>query len=94
MVDESGVAVVLELERLRGAVNEGFARIDGRWDGMNQRTTENEKDIEKADRQNGERFAAIDRRLTSLERKVWIAAGAAAVAAGGSAAGIWSLIHP
>jgi hypothetical protein len=75
-MDEGG-AVLLELERLRGAVNEGFATVNGRLDGMSQRTTVTETDIEK-----------LETRVSTLEKKVWMAAGVAAVLSGGGAAGL------
>jgi hypothetical protein len=61
---DGDAAVLLELERLRGAVNEGFARVNGRLDGMDGRTTSTEGDVEK-----------LDKRISTLERKVWMASG-------------------
>lgn len=75
-MDETG-SVLLELERLRGAVNEGFATINGRLDSQLQRTDTAEKDIEK-----------LELRVSTLEKKVWMAAGVAAVLSGGGAAGL------
>lgn len=79
-MDEAG-AVLLELERLRGAVNEGFATVNGRLDGMTLRTTTAETDIEK-----------LETRVSALERKVWMASGLAAVLSGGGAAGVLALL--
>lgn len=79
-MDEAGV-VLLELERLRGAVNEGFATVNGRLDGMALRTTTAETDIEK-----------LETRVSSLEKKVWTVSGLAAVLSGGGAAGVLALM--
>lgn len=79
-MDESG-AVLLELERLRGAVNEGFATVNGRLDGMGQRTTATENDVEK-----------LDRRVSALEKRVWMACGIAALISGGSATTVLALM--
>lgn len=81
--------VALELERLRGAVNEGFATISGRLDGAMLRTQANEKDVEGL----SQRADAQDKRIAALERKVWLAAGAAAALTGGSMAGFWQIMH-
>lgn len=62
-MDESG-AVLLELERLRGAVDTGFATVNGRLDGMGQRTSAAETGMTK-----------LDERLSAVEKKVWKAAG-------------------
>lgn len=52
--------VAVELERLRGAVDTGFATLNGRLDTTLQRTTQAEKDI-------GE----LETRVTALERARW-----------------------
>lgn len=79
-MDETG-SVLLELERLRGAVNEGFATINGRLDSQLQRTDTAEKDIEK-----------LEARVSTLEKKVWAASGLAAVLSGGGVAGVLALL--
>ncbi|WP_267244340.1 hypothetical protein [Streptomyces sp. PR69] len=40
-------SVALELERLRGAVDTGFAKLNGRLDVALQRTSQTETDIEE-----------------------------------------------
>ena len=52
--------VALELERLRGAVDAGFARLSGRLDVALQRTDQAEKDI-----------TGLEQRVLSLERSRW-----------------------
>lgn len=79
-MDETG-SVLLELERLRGAVNEGFATINGRLDSQLQRTDTAERDITK-----------LEDRVSSLEKKVWAASGLAAVLSGGGVAGLLALL--
>jgi hypothetical protein len=75
-------AVLLELERLRGVVSTGFAEVNGRLDGMTQRTTATEGDVEK-----------LDKRISALEKKVWAACGIATLISGGTAATILALIN-
>lgn len=52
--------VALELERLRGAVDTGFTRLNGRLDLALQRTSQTEKDI-----------SDLEQRLAALERARW-----------------------
>lgn len=52
--------VAVELERLRGAVDTGFATLNGRLDTALQRTAQSEKDI-----------AGLEDRVTALERARW-----------------------
>ncbi|MFE5868825.1 hypothetical protein ACFQ6V_09245 [Streptomyces roseifaciens] len=66
--DQTGVAV--ELERLRGAVDTGFATLNGRLDVSLQRTTVAESDI-----------ADLERRIAALERARWPLPSLAAVVA-------------
>lgn len=73
--------VALELERLRGAMNTGFAQVNGKLDGLGRRTTDTESDVEK-----------LEARVSALEKRVWMAAGVAAVLSGGGAAGVLALV--
>lgn len=66
--DQAGV--VVELERLRGAVDTGFATLNGRLDVALQRTTTAESDI-----------ADLERRIAALERGRWPLPSLAAVVA-------------
>ncbi|MEU1778090.1 MULTISPECIES: hypothetical protein [Streptomyces] len=58
MPDQATVAV--ELERLRGSVDTGFARLEGRLDVLLQRTDTVEADI-----------VALGQRVTALEKGRW-----------------------
>lgn len=76
-------AVLLELERLRGVVSTGFAEVNGRLDGMAQRTTATELDVEK-----------LTARVSALERRVWMVSGVGSVLAIGCSGLLTSmLIH-
>lgn len=74
-------AVLLELERLRGTVGEGFATVNGRLDGMTQRDADTVQYVEK-----------LDRRVSALERKVWMAAGLVGVLAIGCSGLLTSML--
>ncbi|MFI9200149.1 hypothetical protein [Streptomyces sp. NPDC053048] len=65
-VPEPSVAV--ELERLRGSVDTGFARLEGRLDVLLQRTSAAESDI-----------AELEQRIAALERARWPLPSLAAV---------------
>lgn len=75
------VAIALELERLRGSLEAGFARVDGALALLVQRS-------DQTDRQ----LADHESRLDSLERSRWpLASVAALTAVGGLAAAAWEL---
>ncbi|MGW6598513.1 hypothetical protein [Streptomyces sp. NPDC055036] len=77
MTPQESTQVAVELERLRGAVAEGFATLNGRLDTTLQRTGQVEKDI-------GE----LETRVAALERARWpmptiaVLAGVAGTAVG------------
>ncbi|NGO71347.1 hypothetical protein [Streptomyces boncukensis] len=58
--------VALELEKLRGTVEAGFARLDGRLDLALQRTEQTEGEL-----------ARLGERVAALEQRVWAASGVA-----------------
>lgn len=80
MNDEGGIAVALS--DLRGAVNEGFAKLDGRLDMALQRTDMIERETME-----------LKRRVEQLEGKVWKFSIAAAALGTGGATGIIQLIQ-
>lgn len=76
------VTVALALAELRGAVDTGFAKLDGRLDMAFQRTDTVERDV-----------AELKTRVDALEAKLWRWAVAAAAAGTGGATGVWQLLH-
>ena len=75
--------VTLELERLRGAVDSGFARLDGRLDLLAQRDDQTDKQL-----------ADHEQRLAALERARWpLPSLAVLVGAAGCALSAWQLIR-
>ncbi|MEV6724546.1 hypothetical protein AB0M94_26855 [Streptomyces xanthochromogenes] len=75
------VPVALELERLRGTLEAGFARVDGALALLVQRS-------DQTDRQ----LADHESRLDALERNRWpVASIAALTAVTGTALGLWQL---
>lgn len=82
MTDDSP-DVTLELERLRGSVEAGFARLDGRLDILAQRDDQTDKALDDH-----------KRRLAALERARWPLPSLAILAgAAGCALSAWQLIH-
>ncbi|MFD8027803.1 hypothetical protein ACFV3F_03435 [Streptomyces sp. NPDC059717] len=82
MTPPESTAVAVELERLRGAVDTGFATLNGRLDVALQRTSTAESDITdlKAD-------------VEALKRNRWpLPALAALTGAGGLAVSVWQAI--
>ena len=83
MTDNDSRDVTLELERLRGAVESGFARLDGRLDLNAQRHDQTDKQL-----------TDHDERLDQLERARWpLPSLACLVAAAGCALSAWQLTH-
>lgn len=81
MGEDTG-AVAVALADLRGSVDTGFAKLNGRLDVALTRTGAAERKLDD-----------LERRVTAVEAKVWrIAAIASAVGAGG-ASGIWQLVQ-
>jgi hypothetical protein len=74
---QESTQVAVELERLRGAVDTGFATLNGRLDTALQRTTQVEKDV-----------GDLVQRVTTLEKARWpmptlgVLAGVAGAATG------------
>jgi hypothetical protein len=74
-------AVAVELAQLRGEIGTGLAEIKGSLGVLVERSDRATKDIED-----------LEGRVSSLERKVWMAAGIAAVVSGGGAAGLFAAL--
>lgn len=73
--------VLLELEKLRGAVNEGFAKLVGRMDNVDQRANGQADDI-----------ADLKREMETVKAKVWKLSMLAAALGTGGATGLSQLI--
>lgn len=80
-MDEQGAQVLLEIERLRGEVGAGFARIDGRFDTFAQQNQEQGKDIEE-----------LQMEMKALTNKTWVLTVVAAVLGTGGGAGLGQLL--
>lgn len=76
-MDEQSAQVLLEIERLRGDVGAGFARIDGRFDTFAQQNQEQGKDIEE-----------LQQDVKVLTTKVWVLTIIAAVGGASGGAGL------
>ncbi|MFG2330587.1 hypothetical protein ACGFMM_13240 [Streptomyces sp. NPDC048604] len=75
------VAVAVELERLRGTLEAGFARVDGSLALLVQRSDQTDKQL-----------ADMESRLDALERGRWpLASVAALTACGGVLLAVWEL---
>ncbi|MET8475444.1 hypothetical protein ABZY90_19490 [Streptomyces sp. NPDC006422] len=60
MTPPESTQIALELERLRGSVDTGFATLNGRLDTALQRATQTEKDLDE-----------LEQRVLALERARW-----------------------
>ncbi|MFF8276759.1 hypothetical protein ACF05T_11710 [Streptomyces lateritius] len=75
------VTVALELERLRGTLEAGFARVDGSLALLVQRSDQTDKQL-----------ADMETRLDALERARWpLASVAALTASAGLMLAVWEL---
>lgn len=80
-MNEENAQVLLEIERLRGDVGAGFARIDGRFDTFAQQNQEQGKDIEE-----------LQTEVKALTSKVWVLTVVAATLGTGGGAGLARLL--
>ena len=80
MTDEVG-SVAVALADLRGSVDTGFARLNGRLDVALQRTDTVEREISE-----------LKAKVNALEGKLWKFSMAAAVVGTGGATGVWQLL--
>ncbi|OEJ24301.1 hypothetical protein AS594_07160 [Streptomyces agglomeratus] len=81
MNDDTG-SVAVALADLRGAVDTGFAKLNGRLDVALQRTDTVEREV-----------AELKVKLSTLESKVWKWSVAAAAVGTGGATGLWQLLN-
>lgn len=87
MGEDSGT-VAVALADLRGAVDTGFAKLDGRLDVALQRTDTVERTAEELKR----KAEALEGKIDALEAKLWKFSLAAAAVGTGSATGLWQLL--
>ncbi|MEW2127094.1 hypothetical protein AB0891_25580 [Streptomyces sp. NPDC007259] len=71
MTPQEVTTVAVELERLRGAVDTGFATLNGRLDTALQRTSQAEKDIADLETKVDKELDELGGRVSSLERGRW-----------------------
>lgn len=88
MTEDSGT-VAVALADLRGAVDTGFAKLDGRLDVALQRTDTVERTAEELKRKS----EGLEAKIDALEAKLWKFSVAAAIAGTGSATGLWQLLN-
>jgi hypothetical protein len=81
MNDDTGT-VAVALAGLQGAVDTGFAKLNGRLDVALQRTDTVEREVSE-----------LKQKLSALESKIWRFSAAAAAVATGGATGLWQLLN-
>lgn len=81
MGDEIG-SVAVALADLRGAVDTGFAKLDGRLDVALQRTDTVEREVSE-----------LKAKVSALEGKIWKFSMAAAAIGTGGATGLWQVLQ-
>lgn len=81
MNDDAG-SVAVALASLQGAVDTGFAKLDGRLDVALQRTDTVERDVRE-----------LKSKYAQLEAKMWKLSIAAAALGTGGATGVWQLMQ-
>jgi hypothetical protein len=65
--------IALELERLRGTMVQGFAQVDTKFAEVNGKLS---LVVERTERTDAE-VTALELRISALEKKIWLACGAA-----------------
>lgn len=81
MGEDTG-AVAIALSDLRGSVDTGFARLNGRLDVSLQRTDTVEREV-----------VELKQRMTALEAKLWKFSAMAAAIGTGGATGLWQILN-
>lgn len=104
MPQAEDTAVAVELAQMRGAIDTGFATLNGRLDTALQRTEQTEKDLQQAEQRLRTDLTAVetravaelaklDTRVGTLEKARWpLPSLAALVGLGGLAVSLWSLL--
>lgn len=81
-MEESAAAVAIALADLRGSVDTGFAKLDGRLDVALQRTDTVERTTQE-----------LKAKVEALEAKIWRFSLAAAAVGSGGGMGLWQFLH-
>jgi hypothetical protein len=104
MPQSEDTAVAVELAQMRGAIDTGFATLNGRLDTALQRTAQTEKDLQQTeqrmtadlttlDTRMSQELAKLDSRVTTLERARWpLPSLAALVGVGALAVSLWGAL--
>ncbi|MFD5107138.1 hypothetical protein [Streptomyces cinereoruber] len=79
--DDTAGSVAVALASLKGSVDTGFAKLDGRLDVALERQIGTEREIKE-----------LKRKLVQLETKMWKLSLTAALIGGGGATGAWQLM--
>lgn len=82
-------SIAVALASLKGSVDTGFAKLDGRLDVALERQIGTEKEIKELKKE----VEGIKGKLTQLEAKVWKLSTLAALVGGGSATGAYQLMY-
>lgn len=85
---EETTKVLLELERLRGDVTAGFARLDGKLNTFDQRAKTVEDDVDELKKD----FQSMEKDVGSLKARMLAFSTLAAVIGGGGAAGLIQIV--
>jgi len=104
MPQSEDTAVAVELAQMRGAIDTGFATLNGRLDTALQRTAQTEKDLAQAEQRmtgditalesrTSQELNKLDTRVATLERARWpLPSLAAVVALGGLGLSLWTAL--
>ncbi|MEO3978755.1 hypothetical protein [Streptomyces sp. CAU 1734] len=72
-------SVAVELERMRGTFETGMTKLDGKLDVLVERGTHADRRMSAAE----QAAAALTARVAAVERRVWMASGAATMLGAG-----------
>ncbi|PSK47983.1 hypothetical protein B0E38_06460 [Streptomyces sp. 111WW2] len=104
MPQADDTAVAVQLMQIQGALDTGFATLNGRLDSALQRAEQTEKDLQQSEQRlrtdlaavetrTGTELSKLDTRVGTLEKARWpLPSLAALVGLGGLAVSLWSLL--
>jgi len=92
-VPEASATVAVELERLRGTVATGFARVEGSLSVLVERSDRNEQDVKQLRTDTDKGLAELRADVEALKRARWpLPAIGALTGIAGAAAGLLALL--